>query len=46
MRTYTKKTETITKTSGWFTASFNVAAGIISKDFRTRQQAFDFLQKQ
>ena len=45
MKLYTKKPGTITKSAGWYTASFNVAAGVLSKDFRSKDDAVDFLKK-
>ena len=45
MIAYTKRPGTITKSPGWYTASFNVPAGVLSKDFRSKDEAFDFLKK-
>tara|TARA_R110000772_G_scaffold239324_1_gene351369 strand:+ start:326 stop:475 length:150 start_codon:yes stop_codon:yes gene_type:complete len=46
MRTYTKNEGTIIQSAGWFTASFNVAAGTLSKQFKSISDAQKFLIKQ
>ena len=40
-----KRLGTIKRTPGWFTASFKNKAGIISKDFRSKNEAENFLKK-
>ena len=46
MKPYTKRPGTITKSSGWYTSSFNVPGpGVLSKDFRSKDEAIDFLKK-
>ena len=45
MKTYTKKQGTITQSAGWFTASFNVFSGTLTKNFKSKSDALDFLIK-